>query len=93
MDKIQSAEEFAEDLSREAHGWGLAEKMTSLIRSRDKAIGLKIREVITNPDLRNSWDYDGHWQCKSGYWLDLNELLPQIDSILREISGDTSGEY
>ena len=35
---IQSAEKFAEELSREAHGRGLTAKMSDFIRSRDKAI-------------------------------------------------------
>jgi hypothetical protein len=70
---IQSAEGFAEELSREAHGRGLTTKMSDLIRSRDKAIIEACVEMITD-----HIGMDGR--------IGLTESTVLLNAVLREIS-------
>jgi hypothetical protein len=70
---IQSAEGFAEELSREAHGRGLTTKMSDLIRSRDREIIERCKEAA-NLELNS-----GVFDCR-------RRIMESLDSVLREIS-------
>jgi hypothetical protein len=71
---IQSAEGFAEELSREAHGRGLTTKMSDLIRSRDREIIERCKEAMTR-------EYNGR-----GTLGNFHKMRNALDSVLREIS-------
>jgi hypothetical protein len=82
---IQKAAELAELIYSEVHNTMGPRSAADLIRADRRAVIEECRKVLTNPDMRNSWDYDGLFECSSGRWLDLNVILSALDSLLREL--------
>jgi hypothetical protein len=77
---IQSAEGFAEELSREAHGRGLTTKMSDLIRSRDREIIERCKTVALESGLYSLSMTGGDGNERA------HQVMNALDSVLREIS-------